>query len=58
VLLAAGTVYVTGMVWPDILVGTAIALLFLHSGQQVLMQAWAEWRRESSVFQKQKRVIE
>lgn len=58
VLVAAGTVYATGMVWPDIVVGTAIALLFLHSGQQVLLQAWAEWRGESSVLEKQKRVIE
>lgn len=44
VLLAAGGVALTGTPWPDVAVGVAIALLFLHSAQQVLKASWLEWR--------------
>jgi len=44
VLVAAGGVALTGTPWPDVAVGVAIALLFLHSAQQVLKAAWLEWR--------------
>lgn len=53
VLLAAGAVYATGKVWPDIAIGGAMALLFLHSARQVLMEARAEWRRSSSISPKE-----
>lgn len=45
VILAAVLVGVTGSLWPDVIIGLAIALLFLHSARQVLTESWAEWRR-------------
>ncbi|MCW3847900.1 cation transporter [Sphingomonas sp. LB-2] len=44
VLLAAGLVAVTGTAWPDIVVGGAIALLFLRSAWRVLAEAIPAWR--------------
>lgn len=44
VIAAAGLVAVTGTLWPDVVVGLAIAALFLHSAWRVLTDAWAEWR--------------
>ncbi len=44
VLLAAFGVYVTASAWPDILVGLAIAALFLRSSERVLRQAWPQFR--------------
>lgn len=44
VLAAAGLVALTGTLWPDVVIGVAIALLFLHSARQVLVEAMAEWR--------------
>lgn len=44
VIVAAGLVAVTGSLWPDIIVGLAIAALFLHSAWQVIREALAEWR--------------
>lgn len=44
VIGAAAAVAFTGSYWPDVLVGGAIALLFLHSAQHVLREAWKEWR--------------
>lgn len=44
VLAAAGLVALTGTLWPDVVVGVAIALLFLHSARQVLLEALVEWR--------------
>ena len=43
VIAAAGLVAVTGTLWPDVVVGLAIAALFLHSAWQVLTEAWQEW---------------
>ena len=40
VVLAAILVAVTGSIWPDILVGLAIAALFLHSAWQVSREAY------------------
>jgi Co/Zn/Cd efflux system component len=40
VLLAAGAVALTGSFWPDILVGAAIAALFLRSAFRMLVAAW------------------
>ncbi|MGM8929966.1 cation transporter [Salinicola halophyticus] len=44
VVLAAVAVGVTGTVWPDVVVGLAIAALFLHSAWQVSTEAIVEWR--------------
>ncbi|MEX2480745.1 MAG: cation diffusion facilitator family transporter [Gammaproteobacteria bacterium] len=58
VLLAAGTVYATGMAWPDLVIGVAIALLFLHSARQILTEAWVEWQSARHVPLRRDRVIE
>jgi len=44
VLLAAAGVALLHSPWPDLLVGSAIALLFLRSSIRVLRQAWPEFR--------------
>jgi len=44
VLLAAGTGYLLLSRWPDILVGSLIAGLFLHSAVDVLRRALESWR--------------
>jgi cation diffusion facilitator family transporter len=44
VLLAAGAVQVFAAAWPDILVGAAIAALFLKSALTVLSESFAELR--------------
>lgn len=44
VIIAAGMVVLTGSLWPDVLVGLAIAALFLHSAGQVIREALIEWR--------------
>lgn len=40
VLVAAAGVWMTGAAWPDLLVGAALALLFLKSALRVLRNAW------------------
>jgi len=44
VVLAAVLVAGTGSLWPDVLVGLAIAALFLHSAWQVSREAYGAWR--------------
>ncbi|WP_462378781.1 cation transporter [Pseudomonas sp. Marseille-QA0892] len=44
VIVAAGLVALTASVWPDILVGIAIAALFIHSAVGVIREAWTAWR--------------
>lgn len=44
VLLAAGSGYLLVSRWPDILVGSLIALLFLHSAVDVLRRSLEAWR--------------
>ena len=44
VILAAGLVALTNSLWPDILVGLAIAVLFLLSATHVIREAWREWQ--------------
>lgn len=51
VIAAAGLVALTGSLWPDILVGLAIAALFLHSAGQVIREAWGEWRASAPQLQ-------
>jgi len=58
VLLAAGAVYASGSMWPDVVIGVAIALLFLHSAREVLTEAWAEWQGTRRTSPKQYRVSE
>jgi cation diffusion facilitator family transporter len=44
VLAAAGGVHWLNSPWPDIVVGSAIALLFLRSAVRVLRAAWPQFR--------------
>jgi len=44
VLVAAGAVALFASPWPDILIGSALAALFLRSSFRVLSQATAEFR--------------
>lgn len=44
VLLAAGGVWLTGAGWPDIAVGTLVAVLFFRSALRVIKQAWPQFR--------------
>ena len=44
VLLAAAAAYLLASRWPDILVGSLIAGLFLHSAVDVLRRALHAWR--------------
>lgn len=44
VIIAAGLVALTNSLWPDIIVGLAIAALFLHSAWQVIRESLGEWR--------------
>lgn len=44
VIAAAALVAFTGTLWSDVVVGLALAALFLHSARQVLTEAWREWR--------------
>jgi len=48
VIVAAGMVAVTGTLWPDVIVGVAIALLFLQSAWQVIREGLVEWRAGDS----------
>ncbi|MPT48356.1 MAG: cation transporter [Sphingobium sp.] len=45
VLAAAGLVGGTGAAWPDIVVGSIIALIFLRSAWRVLAEAIPAWRQ-------------
>lgn len=45
VILAAAASYALASRWPDIVVGVAIAGLFLHSSYDVLRQAWRALRQ-------------
>jgi Co/Zn/Cd efflux system component len=50
VLAAAGLVAATASAWPDILVGAAIALLFLRSAFRVLREAWPAWQKAAADY--------
>jgi Co/Zn/Cd efflux system component len=45
VLAAAGGVALFAAPWPDLLVGGAIAAIFLRSAVRVLREAWPEFRK-------------
>lgn len=42
VIVAAVLVSYTATLWPDVVIGLAIAALFLHSSWQVISEAWKE----------------
>jgi Co/Zn/Cd efflux system component len=44
-LLAAGLVAWLGSPWPDLIVGTLVALLFLRTAMTVLHGGWRDWHR-------------
>jgi Co/Zn/Cd efflux system component len=48
VMIAAAGVWGTGTAWPDLGVAALLAGIFLTSSVQILRQAWAEYRNESS----------
>lgn len=45
VILAAGGVWLTASVWPDILVGLALAIIFIRSAIYVLKESLVEFNR-------------
>jgi len=49
VLVAAFGVYVSQSVWPDIVVGSGIAILFLQSALTVIRESVAEFRKSQTV---------
>jgi Co/Zn/Cd efflux system component len=46
VIVAAAGVYLFNSGWPDIIVGSAIAILFFRSAVRVLRQAWPQFRSQ------------
>jgi Co/Zn/Cd efflux system component len=48
VIIAAGAVAVTGSFWPDIVVATIIAGMFLRSAVRMVGEAWPMWRHAHS----------
>jgi Co/Zn/Cd efflux system component len=48
VMAAALGVWATSTAWPDLAVAALMAGIFLTSSMQILKQAWAEYRNESS----------
>ncbi len=51
VLLAGAGVALTGSMWPDLVVGAIIAMLFLKSAWYVISKAWAEIRANPGIPQ-------
>lgn len=56
VLAAAGVIYLTASRWPDILVGAAIALLFLRSAFSVLRESLGELRMPAATVAPRKQI--
>ena len=48
-LVAAGAVSMTESAWPDILVASAIAILFIRSSLKVIGDAWPQYRAARAV---------
>ena len=48
VILAAGLVAITGSRWPDLVVGTGVALLFLWTAVAVLRGGWHDLKRSAA----------
>ncbi|WP_242495681.1 hypothetical protein [Salinicola tamaricis] len=51
VVLAAVAVSLTGTLWPDVIVGLAIAALFLHSAWRIGREAIAAWHEAGAARQ-------
>ncbi len=49
VMVAAGVVYYTQSKWPDLVVATLMAVLFLHSASLIIRQAHGELRQQAAV---------
>jgi cation diffusion facilitator family transporter len=49
VMIAALGVWGTATAWPDLIVATIMAGLFLYSSTQILSQSYAEWKRGGPV---------
>ncbi|MDR9426329.1 MAG: cation diffusion facilitator family transporter [Marinobacter sp.] len=52
VLGAAGLVMLTESLWPDLIVGVGLALLYLHSSVKVAKDAWPQWRGQERADQR------
>lgn len=48
VLAAAALVMMTDTIWPDVIVGVGLALLYMHSSWQVARVAWPQWYSHST----------
>ena len=48
VIVAAALVAWLHSPWPDLVVGTLVAGLFLHTAWAVLTQGWADWHRRET----------
>lgn len=46
VLVAAGLVMITESLWPDLIVGVGLALLYLHTSMKVAKDAQYQWRSQ------------
>jgi Co/Zn/Cd efflux system component len=51
VIVAGGGVAMTGSMWPDLLVGAVIAVIFLRSAIYVISQAWQQLRHSDRSLQ-------
>lgn len=50
VILAASSVWASGMAWPDLVVATAMAGLFIWSATQITLQALREYRQRDEAI--------
>jgi len=50
VLAAAAGVWLFGAGWPDLVIASALLVMFLHSSVRVLRNAWSELRSQQGVF--------
>ncbi len=49
VMGASAAVWLTASAWPDLIVAIVMAMLFLHSSQLILRQAWREYRSDEAL---------
>jgi Co/Zn/Cd efflux system component len=47
VIIAAGLVSWTHSPWPDLVIGTLVAVLFLRTAATVLTGAWKDWHQDT-----------
>ncbi|KJS05305.1 MAG: hypothetical protein VR73_12405 [Gammaproteobacteria bacterium BRH_c0] len=46
VILSGGLVIVLDSYWPDIIIASLVAAIFLHTAQDVLRDAWRTWKQQ------------